>query len=75
MSFDPEIICNNIKKYVPEFKMTYKLDPLRQKIADSWPDSLDDTCAREEWDWKPEYDLDAMTVDMLANLRKKFAMA
>ncbi len=71
MSFDPEIIYNKIKEYVPGFKMTYELDPLRQKIADSWPDSLDDSCAREEWDWKPEYDLDSMTRDMLANLRKK----
>ncbi len=71
MSFDPEIIYNKIKEYVPDFKMTYELDPLRQKIADSWPDSLDDTCAREEWDWKPEYDLDAMTKDMLENLKKK----
>ncbi len=60
-----------IKEYVPDFKMTYELDPLRQKTADSWPDSLDDTCAREEWDWKPEYDLDAMTKDMLENLKKK----
>ncbi len=71
MSFDPEIIYNKIKEYKPEFKMTYELDPLRQKIADSWPDSLDDSCAREEWGWKPEYDLDAMTRDMLANLEKK----
>lgn len=71
MSFDPEIIYNKIKEYVPEFSMKYELDPLRQKIADSWPDSLDDCCAREEWDWKPEYDLDSMTQDMLANLRKK----
>ena len=71
MSFDPEIIYNKIKEYRPEFKMTYELDPLRQKIADSWPDSLDDTCAREEWGWKPEYDLDAMTRDMLDNLEKK----
>lgn len=71
MSFDPEIIANKIKEYVPDFKMEYELDPLRQKIADSWPDSLDDSCAREEWGWKPEYDLDAMTVDMLDNLRMK----
>ena len=71
MSFDPEIIYAKIKEYVPDFKMTYKLDPLRQAIADSWPDSLDDTCAREEWGWKPEYDLDAMTRDMLKNLRVK----
>ena len=69
MSFDPEEIYANIKKYVPDFEMEYELDPLRQKIADSWPDSLDDSCAREEWDWKPEYDLDAMTRDMLKNLR------
>ena len=74
MSFDPEIIANKIKEYVPGFKMEYELDPLRQKIADSWPDSLDDSCARAEWDWKPEYDLDAMTADMLLNLRKKFGI-
>ena len=71
MSFDPEEIYAKIKEYVPDFEMEYDLDPLRQKIADSWPDSLDDSCAREEWDWKPEYDLDAMTRDMLKNLRLK----
>ncbi len=71
MSFDPEIIYNKLKEHVPGFEMEYDLDPLRQQIADSWPDSLDDTCAREEWDWKPEYDLEAMTKDMLLNLRKK----
>ena len=48
MSFDPEIIYNNIKKYMPDFHMEYKVDPLRQAIAESWPNSLDDTCAREE---------------------------
>lgn len=74
MSFDPEIISAKIKEYVPDFKMKYELDPLRQAIADSWPDSLDDSCAREEWDWKPEYDLDAMTIDMLKNLRIKFGI-
>ena len=74
MSFDPEEIFAKIKEYVPGFEMEYELDPLRQKIADSWPDSLDDTCAREEWDWKPEYDLDGMTRDMLKNLRIKFNM-
>ena len=71
MSFDPEIIFNKIKEYVPGFKMEYELDPLRQAIADSWPNSLDDTCARDEWDWRPEFDLDGMTKDMLANLRLK----
>ncbi len=72
MSFDPEIIYNNIKKYLPDFKMVYKNDPLRQAIADSWPNSLDDTCAREEWGWKPEYDLDAMSQDMIAKLKERF---
>ncbi len=71
MSFDPEIIYAKIREYVPEFKMVYELDPLRQAIADSWPNSLDDSCARAEWDWKPEYDLDGMTRDMLTHLREK----
>ncbi len=74
MSFDPEIIYKKICEYVPDFKMEYKHDPLRQAIADSWPNSLDDTCAREEWDWKPEYDLDSMTVDMLKQLRLKLGI-
>ena len=72
MSFDPEIIFAAIRKYLPDFKMVYKVDPLRQQIADSWPNSLDDTCARTEWGWKPEYDLDTMTRDMLEKLRIKF---
>lgn len=71
MSFDPEIIYAAIRKYIPDFKMLYKVDSLRQKIAESWPNSLDDTCAREEWGWKPEYDLDAMTRDMIARLRER----
>ena len=74
MSFDPEIIYKKICEYVPDFKMEYKHDPLRQAIADSWPNSLDDTCAREEWDWKPEYNLDSMTVDMLKQLRLKLGI-
>jgi nucleoside-diphosphate-sugar epimerase len=72
MSFDPEIIYGNIKKYIPDFEMEYKVDPLRQAIAESWPNSLDDTCAREEWDWKPTYDLDTMTRDMIDKLGKRF---
>lgn len=72
MSFDPEIIYASIKKHLPDFKMTYKIDPLRQAIAESWPNSLDDTCAREEWGWKPEYDLETMTRDMLARLKERF---
>lgn len=71
MSFDPEIIYNNIRKYIPDFKMEYEVDPLRQKIAESWPNSLDDTCARNEWGWKPEFNLDEMSKDMIARLRER----
>lgn len=72
MSFEPNTIFQNIRKYLPGFEMEYQVDPLRQAIAESWPNSLDDTCAREEWGWKPEYDLDAMTQDMLAKLKERF---
>lgn len=68
MSFAPEDIYAQIKRYCPSFEMDYQVDPLRQAIAESWPNSLDDTCAREEWDWKPQFDLDAMTQDMLNHL-------
>ena len=73
MSFDPDMIYRNIKRYIPEFEMTYEVDPLRQSIADSWPNKLDDTCARIEWGWRHRYDLDAMTRDMIAKLRERFA--
>ena len=71
MSFDPEGVFNAIKKYKPEFEMDYDVDPLKQANADSWPNSLSDVAAQQEWDWKAEYDLDKMTVDMLAKLREK----
>jgi nucleoside-diphosphate-sugar epimerase len=51
--------------------MEYSVDPLKQSIADSWPNSLDDSCARNEWDWQPQFDLDSMTKDMLEKLRVK----
>ena len=70
MSFDPEGVFNAIKKYKPEFEMDYDVDPLKQANADSWPNSLSDVAAQQEWDWKAEYDLDKMTVDMLATLRE-----
>ena len=73
MSFSPEIIYDSIRKYLPDFKMVYKVDPLKQSIAESWPNSLDDSCARAEWGWKPEYDLDAMTRDMIQRLQEKLA--
>ena len=73
MSFEPEQIAASIRKYMPDFKMDYQLDELRQGIADSWPNSMDDSCARAEWGWKPQYDLDAMTRDMLEVLKVKLA--
>ena len=57
MSFTPEIICAEIQKRMPGFTMDYDVDPVKKEIAESWPNSLDDTCAREEWGWKPEWDL------------------
>lgn len=71
MSFAPETIYAEILKFKPDFKMTYEPDPLKQAIADSWPDQLDDSCARQEWDWQPHYDLNAMTRDMLEHLQAK----
>ena len=71
MSFDPEMIYQNIKKYKPEFEMVYDVDPLKQSIAESWPNMMDDTCARQEWDWSPRYGLDEMTKDMLSQLKLK----
>lgn len=72
VSAAPEDFFAAIKKYVPSFEMSYDVDPLKEKIANSWPDSLDDSCARQEWDWKPEFTLDTMTVDMLEKLSVKF---
>jgi Nucleoside-diphosphate-sugar epimerases len=72
MSFCPQIIFEAIKKRIPNFEITYKIDSLRQAIADSWPNSFDDTCARKEWGWKPNWNLEKMTDDMLEILKKKF---
>lgn len=74
MSFEPEEIGKAIKKYIPHFELTYNVDPVRQAIADSWPDSLDTTCAREEWGFKTKYDLDLMTKDMLEKLKVKLGL-
>jgi len=70
ISFTPKEIAESIKKEIPEFKISYKPD-FRQQIADSWPSSINDTEAREQWDWKHLFDLDAITKDMLSNLSKK----
>lgn len=75
MNFTPEEIAAEIRKHLPGFTIDYDVDPNRQRIADSWPESLDDTAAREEWGWAPRYDLAAMTADMLAKLRVKLKIA
>ena len=69
MQLTPEDLGAEIRTHLPEFRLTYEVDPVRQSIADSWPDRLDDSAAREEWGWKPEFDLRTMTRDMLEHMR------
>ena len=71
MSFDPEEVYDAIRKHIPTFKMRYEVDPVRQAIADSWPNKMDDVCARKEWGWAPSYNLETMTRDMIKHLREK----
>ena len=68
MSFNPEEIAAEIRKYIPDFTISYNPD-FRQAIANSWPQSIDDTHAKADWGWKPQYDLAGMTKDMLENLK------
>jgi nucleoside-diphosphate-sugar epimerase len=65
MSFCPEMIAEEIRRHIPNFEINYKIDSMKQHIADSWPNKMDDSCAREEWDWNPKYDLPMVTEDML----------
>jgi len=71
MNFAPEEVAAAIRQFIPDFQLEYEVDPVRQAIADSWPDSIDASCAMEEWGFRANYDLDAMTQDMLAKLRPK----
>ena len=75
MSFEPEEIAASIRKHIPDFKLSYDVDPARQAIAASWPDSIDASAAKDEWNFKTEYDLDAMTADMLEKLKRKLQQA
>ncbi|WP_282020356.1 L-threonine 3-dehydrogenase [Planomicrobium okeanokoites] len=75
MSFEPEGIAASIRKHIPEFQMNYDVDPARQAIADSWPDSIDASAAKKEWGFKTAYDLDAMTANMLEKLKAKLQNA
>ncbi len=68
MSFSPQQLADEIIKHIPDFKITYKPD-VRQQYADSWPKSIDDTFARKDWGWKPEFNLATMTEDMLQNIQ------
>jgi nucleoside-diphosphate-sugar epimerase len=71
MSFCPEMIAAEIKKHIPGFVMSYEVEPMKQAIADSWPNSMDDSCARREWGWNPTWNLESMTVDMLKVIGEK----
>jgi len=72
-SFTPAQVFESIKKEIPEFTIKYEPD-FRQKIADSWPRSLDDSCARRDWGWNPKFNLDTMTTDMLKHLRVQYKL-
>jgi nucleoside-diphosphate-sugar epimerase len=69
MSFAPDDIAEEIKKHVPGFTISYDIDPARQAIAESWPRHMDDSAARQEWHWQPEYDLPVLVKDMIEKLR------
>ncbi|MBT5266584.1 MAG: NAD-dependent epimerase/dehydratase family protein [Rhodospirillaceae bacterium] len=71
MSFTPDRLAQEIQVHIPDFVIDYEVDPVRQAIADSWPRSLDDSAARTDWGWAPDYDLASMTADMIARLRGK----
>ena len=75
VSFNPEQLANEVKKYIPDFEINYDVDPMRQTIADSWPNRLDDSAAREDWGWSPDYGLKAMTKDMIEKLKIKLKIA
>ncbi|GJL73818.1 MAG: L-threonine 3-dehydrogenase [Nitrosomonas sp.] len=71
VSFSPADLASYIKKFIPEFSISYKVDAVRQSIADSWPRHMDDSAARDEWGWKPQYNLENLTRDMIDRLSEK----
>lgn len=74
LNFTPEELAAEIRGHLPQFRIDYDIDPVRQRIADSWPQSLDDSAAREEWGWRPRFDLSAMVADMLRELSAKLRL-
>jgi nucleoside-diphosphate-sugar epimerase len=75
MQVTPATLAAAIRKRIPEFTIEYNVDAMRQRIADSWPQRLDDTAARAEWGWSPQYDMEAMVDEMLTKLREKLGAA
>jgi nucleoside-diphosphate-sugar epimerase len=73
MSITPAELADEIRRHIPAFAMDFHIDPVRQAIADSWPRSLDDSAAREDWGWLPKFDLASMTSDMLTSLGRRIA--
>lgn len=74
VNFTPAELAAEIRRHLPDFRIEYEVDPVRQRIADSWPESLDDTAAREEWGWAPRYDLPTLVADMLEKLRERLRL-
>lgn len=75
MQLTPAVLAEAIRGHIPSFEIDYDVDPVRQRIAESWPRRLDDSAARAEWGWAPAYDVDAMVQDMLANLASRLGVA
>ncbi len=71
--FTPKLVAAEIRKHIPDFEIKYDIDPARQAIADSWPDSMDDSAARSEWGWNPRYDLESIVEEMIEKLTEKIA--
>ena len=70
VSFNPEDLASEIKKHIPDFKLGYTQNDPRQQIANSWPASINDSVAKKDWNWKPEFNLEKLTLEMLLNLKK-----
>lgn len=71
MSIEPETVAGEIKKHIPDFELSYEVDPVRQGLAESWPDAIDASAAREQWGFNPKYDLEKMTVEMINAIKEK----
>ena len=75
MSFDPEILSGEVKKHIPDFEMTYDVDSMKEAIAATWPNNMDDSAARKEWGWDPKYKLEEMVADMMEKISAKLGIS